>query len=377
VSQFLGFGNGSDGVLSIGSDTTDAPIDSACTGTGNTTTLSATNASFAVNQIILIHQSAGTSGGSWELNQIADYVAGTITTTWPLVNTYSSGAQVLVMKQYSGITVNGSSTLLAKLWDGNAGGIIAYLCSGKCSIIGAMSANARGSRGGATEVSTGNQSTLPVRAYCGDGNTQLTTRDDDTGGTGGGGGGNNKGGGYGDGGSPGGGGGNGTVGTIGVKKGATAGAAGLTGGSVDLTSMCMGGGGGAGGCDWPVNNYGGAGGVGGGIILIFAREFVLTCLMTSNGGNGANGTGPNDNFGGGGGAGGSIFIKGERVTLGTNCFTLNGGLGGSGWSGYFAGNGGLGRIRAEGCILTGSNSTPSTSISVGGYDFCGSIAEII
>jgi len=42
-----GFGNGSDGALSISADTTDAPIDSACTGTSGSTTLSATNASFA------------------------------------------------------------------------------------------------------------------------------------------------------------------------------------------------------------------------------------------------------------------------------------------------------------------------------------------
>ena len=48
------FGDGSDGALTISSDTTDAPIDSACTGTKGATTLSATNTSFASGQKFLL-----------------------------------------------------------------------------------------------------------------------------------------------------------------------------------------------------------------------------------------------------------------------------------------------------------------------------------
>src|SRR5438045_1091315 len=110
------FGNSSDGTLSVSGSTTDAPIDSACTGTSGTTSLTATNASFAASQRVLIHQTRGTGVGNWELNTIASYVAGTITTVSPLANTYASGAQVLVVKQHSGVTISG--TLTAKAWTG-------------------------------------------------------------------------------------------------------------------------------------------------------------------------------------------------------------------------------------------------------------------
>ena len=57
------FGDGSDGALTISSNTTESPIDASCTGTTGTKTLNALNASFAANQIIYIHQSRGTGVG--------------------------------------------------------------------------------------------------------------------------------------------------------------------------------------------------------------------------------------------------------------------------------------------------------------------------
>ena len=140
MSQYLApvFGTGEDGVLTISSNTTDSPIDSSCSGTSGTTSLSATNASFEAGQLILIHQSRGTGVGQWELNKISSYVAGTITTVLSLSYTYTdsgaSQAQVLVVKQYSGITINSGKTLTAKAWDGNIGGILAYFCSGATTI---------------------------------------------------------------------------------------------------------------------------------------------------------------------------------------------------------------------------------------------------
>ena len=96
------FGDGSDGALTISADTTQAPTDSSCSGTAAAYTLSATNASFAAGQKILIQQSRGTGVGKWERNEIASYTAGTITLTDALTNTYTdsgaSQAQVLVLK---------------------------------------------------------------------------------------------------------------------------------------------------------------------------------------------------------------------------------------------------------------------------------------
>src|SRR3990167_5811311 len=131
MSQFLGFGQGSDGIWTPGT-ITDAPIDSSCSGTVASTSLSATNPSFATGQQIWIHQARGTGTDIWEVNYIVSYVAGTITTVFPLDNTYTdsgaSQAQVRVIPQYSGITI--SSTLTAKPWNGNVGGAIILGCNG-------------------------------------------------------------------------------------------------------------------------------------------------------------------------------------------------------------------------------------------------------
>lgn len=73
-------------------------IYSACSGTAGAYTLSATNASFAAGQEILIHQTQGTNAGQWERNTIQSYTAGTITLKNPLLGSYVSGAQVLAMR---------------------------------------------------------------------------------------------------------------------------------------------------------------------------------------------------------------------------------------------------------------------------------------
>ena len=63
--DFERFGDGSDGNLTISTNTTDTPIDSSCSGTSGTKSLSATNTSFTAGQIILIHQTRGTGVGAW------------------------------------------------------------------------------------------------------------------------------------------------------------------------------------------------------------------------------------------------------------------------------------------------------------------------
>ena len=72
MAQFYNFGNGSDGAATLSG--TDAPVDSSCSGTSATTSLSATNGSFAANQVILIHQTRGSGVGQWEINIIQSYV---------------------------------------------------------------------------------------------------------------------------------------------------------------------------------------------------------------------------------------------------------------------------------------------------------------
>jgi len=375
--QFLGFGNGSDGDLSISSNTTDSPVDSSCLGTAGTKSLTATNASFTAGDIILIHQSRGTGVGSWELNQIDSYVAGTITTVLNLVNTYidsgASQAQVLVVKQYSGIVIDLGYTLSAKAWNGNVGGILAYMCSGVVTVAGTMSARggngtaysveeARSGRGIGGGFRGGNafNPTGTGNANQGEGTLGAGVYTQSPNGTGAGGG-NSPGGG--------GGGGHATAGSSGGGGGGP-GTGGGTSGAADLTTMTFGGGGGGGAKAYSYTVSGG--GAGGGIILLHATTVKITGSITANGGSVA-GTGT---YGaaGGGGAGGSILIKTQTAVLGANKITATGGAGGSGerWGGA----GGIGRIRIEACSFTGTTS-PGASEVEGGQDWCGAVAQIM
>jgi len=361
MGQFLNFGNGSDGIATLSG--THAPIDSSCSGTAAATSLAATNASFAAGQIILIHQARGTGAGQWEFNKIASYVAGTITTVLPLDYTYTdsgnSQAQVIVVSQYSAI----SGSLTAKAWDGNVGGFIPLLCSGKATIDGSIIANGTGFRGGSINSnSTGNQGESTLGA----GVQSITAN-----GIGGGGGefiGTA---------SPacGGGGGYATAGADAPDNVAGATNRGGDGGSTigipDLTTIMFGGGGGAGGDKNEGGGQSGGGGNGGGIIMIFATIITITGSIGNNGNAGINGAGGGNKTGGGGGAGGSVFLKGQIVTLGALLTTTTGGAGGTGINNdsQTGGVGGDGRIRVETCSLTGT-SNPSANESVGGHSFC-------
>ena len=159
------FGDGSDGALTISSNTTDSPIDSACTGTVGSYSLSATNASFTSGQVILIHQSRGTGAGNYMRNKISGYTAGTITLENPLNATYSTGAQVLVLKQYTNVTVDSGKTWTAKAWNGTVGGILGFICSGTFTNNGTVTASAKGFRGGNSVKRTNSTGQC---AYCGD-----------------------------------------------------------------------------------------------------------------------------------------------------------------------------------------------------------------
>lgn len=149
------FGDGSDGALTISSNTTDTPIDSACTGTAGATSLTATNASFAANQKILIIQMQGAGAGQWETNTITSYTAGTITTLNALSYTYTANSQVLVIKQYTNVTVNSGVTWTVKAWNGTVGGILAFVASGTFTNSGTITGVGKGFRGGAASVGGG------------------------------------------------------------------------------------------------------------------------------------------------------------------------------------------------------------------------------
>lgn len=324
------FGAGTDGSLTISSNTTEAPIDSACTGTAGLQTLSATNASFAIGQIIFIHQTQGTNAGQWERNTIQGYTAGTITLGTPLIGTYVSGAQVRVLKQYTNVTINSGITYTAKAWNGTVGGILAFIANGTVAVNGAIVATLCGFRGGTGTAGNGVQFSTQYAQY-GEGTGGVAATGSSAAANGNGGGASYR---VGDNKAGGGAGGNAAMGGTGQTQGASAfgGIGGSAAGAADLTTMVFGGGGGGGLGDWPSGtNVGGTGGIGGGIVFVTGTTITMggSGAIQSNGYVGSPGV--NGNSGGGGAsAGGSVLLKAQTATLGTGIIVANGTTGGAG-----------------------------------------------
>ena len=328
------FGDGDSGALTISSNTTQAPVDSACTGTAAAYTLSATNASFAAGDKLLIHQSRGTGAGKWERNEITGYTAGTITLTNALTNSYTTGAQVIVLEEYTNVTVNSGITWTAKAWNGTVGGILCFLASGTVTVTGTISGIGKGYRKGAAgtasaggtqgEGTSGTGSVSQSANESGGGGGRKETSGLDSGG--------------------GGGGGHATSGTTGQRNSTEGGAGGATSGTTDLTTLTFGGAGGGGGGS--TGESGGDGGDSGGIIFIIGVTVDVSGGLTKADGN--NGASPSAGGGGGGGAGGSVFIKAQTATLGTSKITVAAGSGGAkGNYGQAGGAGSVGRIHLD------------------------------
>ena len=347
------FGDGSSGVLTIAADTTQAPIDSACTGTAAAYTLTATNASFAAGQRIFIHQTKGTGAGTWQINTISSYTAGTITLEDALNASYVTGAQVIVLLQYTNVTVNTGKTWTAKAWNGTVGGILCFLASGTLTVTGAITAKGKGFAGG-----TGNQSGVPGEQ--GDSATGTGTTLRSANGAGGGGGED------GDGAAAGGGGGGGHryAGVDGEPGGRGGGYGGDPDSNAHLTDLTFGGGGGAGGRrEGGVG--GGNGGNSGGIILLFAVTIVVTGTVSAAGNDGSPyGGGASSSGGGGGGTGGAILIKAQTATLGTELVTAAKGVGGAGKVGSNNDGGAAGKGRIHLDYITSYTGTTNPALDV-------------
>lgn len=369
MAQFLGFGNSGDGSPTLSG--TQAPIDSTAVTSGSNIT--ATNTSFAQNQLVLIHQSQGTGVGGWEVNQIKNYVAGTVTPQIAQANTYGTGAQILVLPQYGTATISGSFG--AKAWNGSTGGILGFIAQ-VTNNSGTLTADSCGFRGGAGSGSC-NCGSNP--SNCGEGSVGGSINGQRTA--------NGNGGGGSDGtgadGAPGGGGGSNATqgGTAGSGQSSAPGLPGNTVGQSDCTVMIFGGGGGGGRGEKNGSGNGGNGGIGGGIIFIITGTMTNTGTITANGANGGSASFTNtDGAGGAGaGAGGIIFIKSNVGNYASGTLSVTGGSGGN--SGCCAaGNGGFGGqgyIRLEQCQYTsGATMNGSVSTQTGGLAWCGVYSQM-
>lgn len=337
------FGNGADGALLISSNTTEAPIDSAFTGTSGASTGAATNVSFASGQIVLVHQSQGNGAGTWMRNTLSGYTAGVPVFVDPLNSNYVTGAQMRVVKQHTTATIN--AIYSAKDWNGSTGGILAYITSGATTGSGSFNIKGKGFRGG-----NGNEGTN-TSGFQGEGTNGIGIAVDAANGNGGGGGFSGVGGN-----GAGGGGGNGASGGTGNSGGGSSsgGFGGIMSGTADLTTMTFGGGGGGGGGQSGTDQY--SGGDGGGILFVTSADWT-----TPSGGGDIGGESvasiPGFNVGAGGGAGGSCLIKAQTASLGANLLLASGGTGIAG-----GGNGAEGRIHLDYYTSYTGTTTPTLDV---------------
>jgi len=347
------FGAGGVGALTISSDTTEAPTDSAATATIGTTSITATNASFASSQKILIIQMRGTGAGNNEERTIGSYTAGTITTTEPLTYGYTSGAQVRVIPEYTDVTIASTKTYSSKAWNGTVGGILAFKCNGTLTIAGTMSANYVGFSGGGV-VSGGLGEGCQGEGTGGPAGTSGNTAANGNGGGGGDGGGGQA---YG---AAGGGGGYGAAGSAGqANDGGTrsGGAGGEAKGLANMVAKFFGGGGG-GGAGNGNDQVGANGGIGGGLLYFYAKTLINTGAIQANGQGGGSGS-HNTTGGGGGGSGGGIFMNVQSATLGSGTIVANGGAGGTANECRDGGNGAVGRIHINYANSYSGTTTPT------------------
>lgn len=404
MSQFLGFGRGTLGPLTVSGTTSLTLTKSTCSGTAGSRTLTVSSSiNFLPGDYVLIHKTRGettTTPGTWELNQVESYSGTTLTLVSQLINTYqnsgSDRSQVLVLKEYSSVTVDSGATFLDEHWTGTTestdpkGGILTYMCSGTTTVNGTISAvgyalnaslqNSNGYNGGINTNGFGQ----PGESGEGTGGPRGTTTTPA----------NGSGGGRGPGGvtnNGGAGGGNGGGG------GSSGGTGGNSAGTEELDEMCFGGGGGGAGKPNGTdgNRFSGQGGGGGAIILVFTKYLIIndsTGLITADGADGVDSDTNTSGGGGGGGAGGSILIKSVSAQLGTDNLSALGGDGGiKNSDGTNGGGAGGGRIRIETGSYTGSVDTSvvdggtgannggngSVSIETGGFSWLGGVASII
>lgn len=342
------FGYGVDGAKTVSASADYDGANASCSGTSGTTSVTLGAAStFANGDLVLIHQTRGTGAGAWELNRIASGGGGTsLTMSYSLQNTYTdsgaSQAQMLELKQYSSVTVDSGQTWSAPAWDGDKGGILAFLCTGTTTVTGTISASAKGFRGGATagenatatqgESATAAGSTSTAANGMGGGGSAKVAGSDGAGG---------------------GGGSYGASGTAGQSVGSsTGGSAGSTGGSTELTTITFGGGGGGGAS----TGTPGGGGDSGGLIVIISKRVTVSGAISANGENGTNGDSETA-AAGGAGAGGAVLLKGQILSLGSALVTASGGTGGT--TGGNGGDGGAGRIHADYSLSVSGTTSPT------------------
>ena len=317
-SMFSIFGDGSDGSLTVSAADTVVNSYTYLTGTENAgDNVIAVNSgtSFSNGDEILIirmKDASGDSAGTYEFRKISSGGGtNTLTLSVPLKNSYTSLTQIVLIPQYTSVTVNSGASITASAWDGNKGGIVIFRSSGTVSVAGSIDVDNKGFLNGETYkggTMYGGGGGGGGGGYWGDrttaggaggttGGANGASGVNTTGGNGGGGGGSN----------------NGSGGTGGGSSG----------------SGCGGGGGGGGGG----GNFYGLGGLGGGKGGRGACAYAQIAGGDGGTTSGSNAVGADSGGGGNGGGGygtnGSGGVGGTGAHDGADGTAASGGNGGS------------------------------------------------
>jgi hypothetical protein len=296
--------------------------------------------------------------GRWELARLSGVTPTAVTLDVPTTLSFTSpGAQLVHVREYTSVQIAAGAKLTAVPWDGERGGIVAFLSIGTVTNAGEINAVGAGFRPGLARSVTFDGCTAT------DGNPAngFARKGEGVAGLGGGGLGNHaNGGGGGDchngGGAGGGNGGVGGHGGLSYDSGRDVGGRGGSPLSFSLvTRLTLGGGGGAGeGDDSDIPS----GNAGGGAVFVRAGALTGAGIITANG---ASSTQTSTDAGGGGGAGGSVYLRftGAAACGGVSATGGNGGNTGNVADGPGGGGGG-GRV-----LLQAQTSTCVASVLAG------------
>jgi hypothetical protein len=425
-------GTGADGAGSVGASTTitldtGTMVARACadainynvatsglTSTSATlTSTPATNCLAAGDEVLLINlqgtNSAFVNVGNYETLRVLSVSTSTVNFVTSKINYYgdnatddsnigtTAGTQRVMLQRvpnYTTVSVASTGILTSSAWNGVKGGVLFFRATGAISVVGSVSVNTLGYKGGDSLLTSGtnNYAGRGGESFCGLGGQTFGANG--AAGAGGGTGGNGYcgGGGTGSGGggtgsanqggagaggqlnsSSGGGGGGGGYGTGGYNSGGatqaganssnngstTIAGGGGSYGNAGLTKLFFGSGGGFMGAAYGYGAGAAPGGTGGGIAYISGGSVSVSGTISSTGGTGSN-AGSASQGGAGGAAGGSVYILGNTITLGTNLVTATQGYGGAGNGGSNGGNGGYGRVAISYTTsYSGSSNSPT------------------
>ncbi len=167
---------GKDGAFTVSAANTTVNTTTTLTAgatAGATTITVGSAAGITAGDVLMLHQAQGAAisttnastygavtalgnAGRYEYVSVASVSGNTITLgtacdTTPLRFSYSGGAQVVRVPQYSSLTVNAGASIVPAAWNGSTGGIVAVIVDGTATVNGSINANGRGFRGGAID----------------------------------------------------------------------------------------------------------------------------------------------------------------------------------------------------------------------------------